>query len=119
MIVAIWVLSILLVGEFVMAPVNLWTGRTLPAFTRFTGYSPLVARRAFAPVKLVAAILVAAGLGLRAAGVAGAAIATAICAIYLSRLAAPDRRDRAGIAAFALFGGWAVALLILQLARTG
>jgi hypothetical protein len=29
MIVAIWVLSILLIAEFVMAPINLWTGRIM------------------------------------------------------------------------------------------
>jgi hypothetical protein len=31
--VAIWILSALLVAEFVMAPVNLWTGRTMPTRT--------------------------------------------------------------------------------------
>ena len=118
MTVAIWILSILLIAEFVMAPINLWTGRTMPAFTRFTGFSPPVARRAFAPVKLLAAVLVAVGLAVRPAGIAGAAVITAICAIYLGRLAARGRRDLAGIAGFAVFGAWALALLVLQLVRT-
>lgn len=117
MTVAIWVLSALLIAEFVMAPINLWSGRTMPAFVRFTGYTPEVARGAFAPVKLAAAVLVAAGLAVRAAGIAGAALTAAVCCIYLGRLAGRGRRDPSGIAAFGLFGGWAVALLILQLAR--
>jgi hypothetical protein len=33
-------LSLLVIAEFVMAPINLWTGRTMPLFTRFTGYAP-------------------------------------------------------------------------------
>ncbi len=119
MTVAIWALSVLLIAEFAMAPINLWTGRTIPAFIRFTGYTALAARRAFAPVKLLAAILVATGLAVRAAGLAGAALATAVCVVYLGRLAARHRRDPAGIAGFSLFGGWAITLLILQLARTG
>ena len=113
--IAIWVLSLLLVAEFVMAPINLWTGRTMPAFMQFTGFSRRVARRGFAPVKLLAAILIAAGLALKPAAIAGTALTFAICVIYLSRLAAPGRRDRAGIAAFAIFGSWALALLALQL----
>ena len=116
---AIWVLSILLMAEFVMAPINLWTGRTMASFVRFTGFGPVVARRAFAPVKVVAAGLIGTGLAVRAAGIAGAAVATAVCAVYLGRLAGPGRRDPAGIAGFALFGGWAVALLVLQLLRSG
>ncbi len=52
MTIAIWVLSVLLIAEFVMAPVNLRAGRTMPTFTAFTGYSPNAARRIFAPVKL-------------------------------------------------------------------
>ncbi len=120
MTVAAWILSLLLIAEFVMAPINLWTGRTMPLFIRFTGYPPAVARRVFAPVKLASAALVAAGLAVPAAGVAGAAIVTGVCAVYLIRLGAPGRRDISGIAGFALFGSWAVALaavLILRLSR--
>jgi uncharacterized membrane protein YphA (DoxX/SURF4 family) len=113
--VAIWLLSVLLVAEFVMAPINLWTGRTMPIFTRFTGFSPVVARRGFAPAKLVAAILIAVGLAVRLAGLAGAALTAAVCLVYLVRLAARGRRDAAGIAAFTIFGCWALALLVLQL----
>lgn len=117
MTIAIWILSLLLIAEFVMAPINLWTGRTMPMFTRFTGFKATVATRVFAPVKLTGAVLVAIGLAVAAAGAAGAAVLTGVCAVYLVRLAAPGRRDPSGIAAFVLFGSWAVALLILQLAR--
>lgn len=117
MTIVTWILSALLVAEFVMAPINLWTGRTMPNFTRFTGYSPDVARRVFAPVKLVAAVLVGVGIAVRPAGIAGAAITTAVCAVYLIRLAAPGRRDGAGIAGFGIFGACAVALLVMQVVR--
>jgi hypothetical protein len=113
MTIAIWILSLLLIAEFVMAPINLWTGRTMPAFTKFTGYPPQVATRVFAPVKLASAVLVGIGLAVPAAGIAGGAIITGICALYLARLAAAGRRDRSGIVGFALFGSWAVALVVL------
>jgi hypothetical protein len=113
MTIAIWILSVPLIAEWVMAPVNLWTGRTLALFTRFTGLSPDVARRAFAPVKLAAAVLLAAGLAFRPLTLAGAALTIVICALYLVRLAAPGRRAGDGIAAFTLFGALAVALLLV------
>ncbi|HJP72908.1 MAG TPA: hypothetical protein VJ914_01490 [Pseudonocardiaceae bacterium] len=119
MIVAIWILSILLIAEFVMAPINLWTGRTMPLFRRFTGFEPVVAQRVFAPVKLVSAVLVAVGIAVPVVGLVGAVIVTGVCSVYLVRLAAPGRRDRSGIAGFGLFGAWAVALLVLQLLRIG
>lgn len=118
MIAAIWVLSLPLVAEFVMAPINLWTGRTLPAFTAFTGFTPATARRIFAPVKLASAVLVALGLALRAAGIVGAAAVTAVCVVYLIRLAAPQRRSPAGLAGFLLFGACAAVLLAIQIAHT-
>jgi hypothetical protein len=114
MTVAIWVLSVLSIAEFVFAPLNLWTGRTMPNFTRFTGLSPWLATRVVAPVKLAAAAALAAGLAYPTLGVAGAALATAICAFYLVRLLAPGRRDLDGLVAFALFGSWALALLLLR-----
>jgi uncharacterized membrane protein len=117
MIIAVWVLSILLIAEFVMAPINLWTGRTMPLFTKFTGFAPTVARLIFAPVKLVSAILVGIGLAVPVLGVLGAAVLSGVCLLYLVRLSAAGRRDGSGIAAFALFGAWAVALLVLQLLR--
>lgn len=117
MTIAIWILSGLLIAEFVMAPINLWTGRTMPMFTRFTGFAPAVATRVLAPVKLAGAVLIAIGLAVPAAGLAGAAIITGICALYLVRLAAPGRRDPMGMAGFALFGAWAVALLVLLALR--
>lgn len=117
MIIAIWILSVLTVAEFVMAPINLWTGRTTPLFTRFTGYSPEVARRVFAPVKLAGAILVGIGLAVPVLGLVGAAVLTGVCLLYLVRLAAPGRRDGSGIGAFLLFGAWAAALVVLQLLR--
>jgi hypothetical protein len=114
---AIWVFSLVLIAEFVMAPINLWTGRTLPAFTTFTGFRPAIGQRVFAPVKLASAVLVAVGLALRPVGIAGAAAVCAVCAVYLIRLSAPRRRDPAGLAGFALFGACAVALLVIQLAH--
>jgi hypothetical protein len=119
MMIAIWILSVLLIAEFVMAPINLWTGRTMPLFTRFTGFAPTVARRVFAPVKLTSAVLVGAGIAVPVLGIVGAAIVTAVCLLYLVRLSAAGRRDRSGIAGFALFGAWAVGLLVLQLLRIG
>ncbi len=62
MAIAVWSLSLLLIAKFVMAPVNLWTGRTMPLFTWFTGYPPQVAARVFAPVKLASAVLMGIGL---------------------------------------------------------
>jgi hypothetical protein len=115
--VAVWILSLLLIAEFVMAPINLWTGRTMPLFTRFTGYAPAVATRVFSPVKLASAALVAIGLALPPAGLAGAAIITGVCALYLIRLAAPGRRDVTGIAGFTLFGSWALTLTVLLILR--
>ncbi|GAA2004514.1 hypothetical protein [Catenulispora subtropica] len=111
------VLALLLVAEWVMAPINLWTGRTLPLFERFTGHSPAVARTVFAPVKALAAALVLIGLFAEPVSVAGAVLSIVICGYYLIRLAAPGRRDPSGIAAFALFGACAAGLLITQLAR--
>ena len=49
------VLSVLLIAEFVFAPINLWTGRTMANFTRFTGLSPRFATRILAPLKLLTA----------------------------------------------------------------
>jgi hypothetical protein len=117
MTIAIWIVSLPLIAEWVMAPVNLWTGRTMPLFTRFTGYPPAVARRVFAPVKLGCAALLGAGLAVRPLSLAGAALTIAICAVYLARLAAPGRRAPDGIMAFTLFGALGLALLVLQLAR--
>jgi hypothetical protein len=114
MTIAVWILSVPLIAEWVMAPVNLWTGRTMPLFTKFTGFSPAVARRVFAPVKLVAAATLAAGLAYRPLSIAGAALTIVICAVYLARLASPGRRAGDGIAAFSLFGALAVALLLLS-----
>lgn len=115
MTVAIWILSVLCFAEFAVAPLNLWTGRTMPNFVRFTGLSPTVGRRVLAPLKLVAAAALAVGLAVPVLGLAGAALATAICGFYLVVLLAPDRRHADGIAAFAIFGAWALALLLLRL----
>jgi hypothetical protein len=90
---------------------------SMDAFVRFTGYPPRVARRGFAPLKLLPAVLIAIGIGVRLVGAAGAALTSAICGVYLLRLAVRGRRDRAGVAGFAIFGAWAVGLLVLQLAR--
>jgi hypothetical protein len=113
--VVLWVLSLALVAEFVMAPINLWTGRTMGNFTSFTGLAPAVATRGFAPVKLVGAVLIAVGLFVPAAGVAGATLIAVVSVIYLVRLAAPGRRSRAGIAAFALTLGAALGIIAIRL----
>jgi hypothetical protein len=115
--IAVWVLSLLLIAEFVMAPINLWTGRTMPMFVAFTGYDPRVGTRVFAPVKLVGAVLIAVGLALPATGIVGAALTVVVCAVYLVRLVAPRRRNATGTVAFAIFGSWAVALLLLLILR--
>ena len=52
-----------------------------------------------------------------AVGTMAVAITTAVCALYLVRLAAPGRRDASGVTAFLLFGALALALLALQLIR--
>jgi hypothetical protein len=109
------ILSILLIAEFVMAPINLWTGRTMPLFEKFTGHSPAVARQVFAPVKLLGAALVLVGIFVRPLSVAGAVILALVCCYYLVRLAAQGRRDGSGVGAFVLFGAWAVGLLVVQL----
>ncbi len=112
---AIWILSVPLIAEFVFAPVNLWTGRTMGNYTRFTGLPPWSATRLLAPVKLATAMLLTAGLAVRALSIAGAALAVAVSVFYLARLAGPGRRDRAGLAGFAIFGALACALLALRL----
>jgi hypothetical protein len=86
MTIAVWTLSLLSIAEFTFAPLNLWTGRTMPNFTRFTGLPPRVATQVFAPVKLATGAALAGGLAVRALGLAGAALATAIfgsCALAL------------------------------------
>ncbi len=95
-----WVCSVVLVAEFVMAPINLWRGRTMRNFRRFTGLPPRTATTVFAPLKLLGAVLVALGLAAAPVGAAGAVLLGLICAAYLLLLAAPGRRDAAGIAAF-------------------
>lgn len=111
---AIVVLSVLLITEWVFAPVNLWTGRTMPNFRRFTGLPPQAATHVLAPIKLATALALAIGLAIPAASVAGALATLGICGFYLLRLAAPGRRDPAGLAGFTIFGGIALALLLLR-----
>jgi uncharacterized membrane protein YphA (DoxX/SURF4 family) len=111
------VLTLLLAAEFFMAPVNLWTGRTMGNFTAFTGLPPSVAMRVFAPIKLVAAVLLVVGLAERAASVAGALVIVVVSVAYLILLAVPGRRSGAGIAAFGLTLVAAVGIVALQLAR--
>lgn len=115
---AIWILSVPLIAEFAFAPANLWTGRTIGNYTRFTGLPPWSAARVLAPVKLAAAVLLAVGLAVRALSIAGAALTVAVSGFYLARLAEPGRRDPAGLAGFAVFavfGVLACALLALRI----
>jgi hypothetical protein len=108
-------LSIPLILEFVFAPVNLWTGRTISNFVRFTGYEPRIANRVFAPIKLATAGLLALGLAVPSSSVTGASAALAISLVYIARLLAPVRRDPAGLLGFLLFGLLAAALLTVRL----
>jgi hypothetical protein len=103
--------------QFAVAPFNLWSGRTMPNFTRFTALPPGVATRALAPVKLIAAALLGIGLAVAAAGVAGAAVIALVSDFYLQRLVAPTRRHVDGRVAFGLSLGLAIAVLALQLSR--
>jgi len=116
MTVATATLSLLLAAEFVFAPVNLWTGRTMGNYTRFTGLPPRLATHVLAPVKLATALALIAGLAVRTLSIAGAAAALTISCFYLARLAQPGRRDPAGLAGFAVFGALACALLALRIA---
>lgn len=112
--VAASVLSGVLSLEFIFAPFNLWSGRTMPNFTRFTGLPERAATQLLAPMKLITAALLVAGVFVPAASVAGAILTIAICCFYLARLAHPSRRDPAGLAGFAIFAALALALLALR-----
>jgi hypothetical protein len=100
--ILLWVVSLLLIAEFVMAPINLWTGRTLSNFTRFTGLSPRIATSVFAPAKLLGAAFIGVGLFVPILSVAGACILGIISLVYLYYLCEPSRRDLGGIVMFAL-----------------
>lgn len=117
MTVLLWLCSVPLIAEFAVAPFNLWSGRTMPNFTRFTALSARVATRALAPVKLIGAVLIAIGLAVAAAGVAGAAVIALVSGFYLLRLAAPARRHLDGLCAFGISLALAIALLAIQLTR--
>lgn len=117
MTVALWLCSLPLIGEFAFAPFNLWSGRTLPNFVRFTGLPPAVAHRVFAPAKLLACGLLVAGLDVRAASMAGGLLTGLISVAYLLRLAAPNRRHVDGIAAFSLTFALSVAVFVLDVVR--
>jgi hypothetical protein len=119
MIVAGWLLSVILVAEFIMSPINFWAGRTqnLAYFRQFTGWSDRTAKVVFAPLMSVGAVLIAVGIPWPAAAVAGTALITAVCATFLVRLAAANRRASIGIGAYVLFGACAVTLLVVQAIR--
>lgn len=109
------VLSIPLILEFVFAPMNLWTDRTIGNFVRFTGFDPWIGKTLFAPVKLAIAALLATGLAVRDLSIAGAASALALPTLYVVRLLERTRRDSAGLLGFTLFGALAAALLAVRL----
>ena len=117
MTIGLWLCSLPLIAEFAFAPFNLWSGRTMANFGRFTGFSPGVATRLFAPMKLASAVLLAAGLEVDVLGVVGAMSVVLISVSYLARLAGPGRRHLDGIAAFGLTLILAVAVLVIQLSR--
>jgi hypothetical protein len=109
------VISVPLILEWAFAPFNLWSGRTLENFVRFTGFQTRVATHVFAPVKLALAALLIAGLAVPALSVAGAAGTVLISLGYLACLLAPGRRDAAGIVCFAVFGLIGAAPLTVRL----
>jgi len=110
---AIVVLTMLIVAEFTFAPINLWTGRTMDNYRRFTGLSPRLATRILAPAKLATAFALLGGFAYAQLGVAGSIAAVTISGFYLVRLAHPERQDPAGIAAFIIFGSLGAALRVL------
>jgi hypothetical protein len=109
------VLSAPLILEFVFAPANLWTGRTMGNFVRFTGFDPRIGSALLAPVKLATAALLAAGVAVRDLSIAGAALALAVSTVYIMRLLNRRRRDPAGLLGFTLFGALAGALLAVRM----
>jgi hypothetical protein len=109
------IISVPLILEWTFAPFNLWSGRTLENFVRFTGFQPRVATRLLAPVKLAVAALLIAGLAVPALSIAGAAGTVLLSIAYLARLLAPTRRDAAGLVGFTIFGLLGVALLVVRL----
>jgi hypothetical protein len=113
--IAVVVVTLLLTAESSFAPFNLWSGRTMGNFTSYTGLPPRSATHFLAPVKLAAALVLAAGLFLRPASIAGAVLAIAISGFYLVRPAATGRRDPAGLTGFTVFCALACALLALRL----
>ena len=115
MTIAAVIVTLLLAAEFSFAPFNLWTGRTMGNFTAYTGLPPRFATHFLAPVKLLTAVLLLAGVFLRPVSIAGAVLAIAISGFYLVRLAAPGRRDSSGLTGFIVFGALAGALLALRL----
>lgn len=117
MTIVAYVLSVPMIAESVFAPFNLWRGRTIGNWVRFTGLPARSAHLVAAPVKLVAAVLLIAGLIWRPVDLAGAATVLAVAVFYLVRLAHPARRAVDGIFAFTVFGALAAALLTVQLLR--
>ena len=110
------ILTLLLAAEFVFAPINLWAGRTMPKYRRFTGLPDAFATRVLAPIKLITAVALLVGLGYHPARLAGGMAALAISCFYLVRLSYPLRRDMAGLAGFTIFGTMAAALVAITIA---
>lgn len=109
------IVSVPLIAEFLFAPFNLWSGRTIDSFVRFTALAPSVGTRLLAPAKLVTAAALIAGIAVPGASIAGAALTISICAFYLVRLSHPGRRDVAGLTGFTLFAALGSTLLSLRL----
>lgn len=110
-------LAVLLAAEFVVAPINLWSGRTIAVYRRYTGLPIWFAQWVLAPLKAATAMALLVGLAWRTTSVVGAAASTAVCVFYLVRLARPGGREGTGVVAFGLFGALSLALLLLQLSR--
>lgn len=113
----LWLCVLPLVAEFSVAPFNLWSGRTMGNFARFTALSPAVARNVFAPAKLAGAALLAVGLALRVPGAVGAGLIAVVSAVYLVRMSDRKRRYLDGLAAFGISFALAVAALTIELSR--
>ncbi|HEY2053837.1 MAG TPA: hypothetical protein VGH14_07890 [Solirubrobacterales bacterium] len=111
------ILSVPLILEFLFAPMNLWTGRTIENFVRFTGFDARWGRMIAAPVKLATAVALIVGLFVPVVGIVGALSALAISIFYVVRLLSPRRRDAAGLFGFALFAVLAAAVAALRIAQ--
>lgn len=111
------ILSIPLILEFLFAPMNLWTGRTIENFVSFTGFDARLGTTIAAPLKLASALALIVGCFVREVSLAGAMLALVISIFYLVRLLDHRRRDSAALVGFALFAALAAGVVALRIAQ--